>query len=245
MSPDAQRELETLATIGEVALHVAHDLNNYFQVIMGNAALLMNRADSPEVHTKAEAIWKVADHSANLFRDFLRFSRYGAIQQEMISIGKVIKDLQMMLDSVAGNKGITLNLDLRDNSPVRAHRLQIEHIVLNLAMNARHAIQPPGQIFIGTADKEHQRGKYIMTTVSDTGSGLPRSTLEALRTGRGDRNENLPRRNTGSTPSRPHGGNGMGLKLIRTTVEQLGGFIEAASEPGHGSTFRVYLPACQ
>jgi signal transduction histidine kinase len=168
--------------------------------------------------------------------------------ETLATTGKVIKDLQMMPDSVAGNKGITLNLDLRDNSPVRAHRLQIEHIVPNLAMNARRAIQPPGRIFIGTADKENPRGKYTMPTVSDTGSRLPRSALEVLRTGRRDRNDNLPtlpRRSTGSTPSKPHGGNGMGLKLIRASVEQLGGFIEAASEPGRGSTFRVYLPACQ
>jgi two-component system cell cycle sensor histidine kinase/response regulator CckA len=250
MSSDKRIELETMALVGELAMHIAHDLNNYFQVIMGNARLLMMRTPQcPDVYRKAEAIWKVADHSANVFRDLLNISRSGVLEQECLQVGRVIKELQDILGNLAGGKNVALTLDLRDSAPVKAHKAQIEHIVLNLAMNARHAIRPPGRISIATEDlvvDTHQfarPGRYVLTAVSDTGVGLPPGFAEGLTkglqtgaSGNGDIKKAHP------TGLRPLGGNGLGLYLVRHAVAELGGFMQVASTPGGGSTFGVYLP---
>ncbi len=249
MSSDKRIELETMALVGELAIHIAHDLNNYFQVIMGNARLLMMRTpQSADLHRKAEAIWKVADHSANIFRDLLDISRHGVLEQEFLQVGRVIEDLHGILKNVAGGKDVRLTLDLKDTAPVKAHKAQIEHIVLNLAMNARHAIRPPGRISIGTENlvvDTHQfarPGRYVLTAVSDTGVGLPPGLAEALTKGLqtgASGNRDIKAHPTGLRPLR---GNGLGLHLVRHTVAELGGFMQVASTPGEGSTFGVYLP---
>ncbi len=251
--------VEAMATVGQMALHLSHDLNNYFQVIIGNAFLLINgNPDSHELHERAQAILKVANHGENLFRELLRMGCGGNSVQRPVYVGGIIKCLQPMLTVLVGGKDVTLTLDLKDSAPVRATKMQIEHIVLNLAMNARHAIEPPGNITISTEDtfcdidKPTQESRYIKTTVTDTGRGIPQAILDVLAaaTGvplNGEVKGNTPSSMKWNTPvsqSCSHSGNGVGLQLVRSCVGQLDGFLQAASQPGQGSTLSVYLPTC-
>ncbi len=235
------RQTQKLEAVGRLAGGVAHDFNNLLTVIFGSVELLLDRlpAESPLRH-HAEEIHKAANHAANLTRQLLAFSRKQVLQPRVLDLNVVVRDMQPILRRL-----IPKNIELvirtaADVGTVRADPGQLEQVILNLAVNARDAMPAGGTLILETAnltlDACHARtqpnlppGPYVLLAVTDTGCGMDHETLahifEPFFTTKGE-----------------SGGIGLGLTTVYGVIEQSGGHIIVDSEPGRGSTFKIYLP---
>ena len=243
-----QRELETqleqarrLDAIGTLAGGVAHDFNNMLMVISAYAELAL---ESPSAE---HSLWRylheiltASRRAADLTRQLLAFGRKQVQCLQLLSLNSVVEEACSMLPCVIG-EDVALRLELgKGLGQVRADSGQIEQVLLNLAINARDAMPNGGELFLKTrlADagdgliREHPTSpatEYILLTVSDTGQGIP--------------DENLPRIFEPFYTTKPEGsGTGLGLAMVYGIVRQSDGFISVHSQPGKGSTFKIYLP---
>ena len=245
-----RRELEhhlhltqRLEALGRLAGGIAHDFNNLLTAILGTAQVLMeDLGDDPRAED-ARDIKDAAVRAAALTRQLLAFSRRQMLQPEVLDLNALVLDLKKMLRRLLG-EDIELRTTLAsDLGAVRADPSQIEQVIVNLSINARDAMGQGGVLTITTenallhepppgerpAVAAVNAGPYVLVTVSDTGSGMDEAT-------RGRVFEPF------FTTKERGQGTGLGLARVYGIVKQSGGYIWVFSEPGRGSTFRVYLP---
>jgi PAS domain S-box-containing protein len=227
--------------IGQLAGGIAHDFNNLLMVIKGynQLSLLEVKEDHP-LRINMEAIGRASEKATGLVRQLLTFSRRQVMEMKVIDLNMLITDLDTMLRRVIG-EDIELTIQLaEDLGRVKTDSGQIEQVILNLAVNARDAMPSGGKLTIETANKEldeeyAQRhvamkpGRYVMFSVSDTGVGITpevrNRVFEPFFTTKG----------VGK-------GTGLGLSMAYGIVKESRGNIWVYSEPGRGTTFKIYLP---
>ena len=231
---------QKMESVGRLAGGVAHDFNNMLTVINGYSRLLldgMGPADPSRHHL--EEINRAGEHAAAVTKQLLAFSRKQLLQPRVVDCNRVAKDIRPMLMPLLG-EDVKLSVKLHEGSTsVYADPHQLEQVILNLAVNARDAMPYGGTLLIETAVVESggsdarphpaKANSYVMLAVTDSGVGMDEETRRHIFE---------PFFTTKSVGK----GTGLGLSMIDGIVEQSGGYIEVESEPGRGSTFRIYLP---
>jgi signal transduction histidine kinase/ActR/RegA family two-component response regulator len=235
------RHSQKMEAVGLLAGGVAHDFNNMLFGILGTAEMLLRTL--PEVDPTREAIKTISEaagRAADLTRQLLAFSRKQVIEPRRLDLNRVIENLHPMLARLIGEHIRLTTTPAEGIGPVLADQGQVEQVVLNLVVNARDAMPGGGDLVIETADvtlddrycAEHvgaTPGRYVMLAVSDTGHGMDTATLERIFEPFFSTKE-LGR------------GTGLGLATVHGIVQQSGGSIQVYSEPGRGSSFKVYYP---
>jgi PAS domain S-box-containing protein len=240
---EAVRRLEKLESLGKLAGGVAHDFNNLLVTINGYSEMgLAQTADRPELREYFEEILRSGQRAAALTQQLLAYGRKQMMRPRRINLNAVVGDMQMLLARVIG-EDIRLRTELcPDLPPVQADPSQIEQVIMNLIVNARDAMPSGGTVTLRTettlleAGRDDVRpGPHVALTVADTGLGMDPAVLARAFE---------PFFTTKRMGSGPEGrtGTGLGLASVYGIVKQCGGHIEAESEPGRGSTFRIYLP---
>jgi signal transduction histidine kinase/CheY-like chemotaxis protein len=234
-------ESQRLESVGRLAGGVAHDFNNLLTVIRGHAELTALRLpDGDEGHEDVAGILHAADRAADLVAQLLAFSRNQRLEPSVVDLSDVVRAAEPLLRRLIGERVELSVRTERDLLPVLADASQIESIVVNLAVNARDAMESGGRLTIETANVELAEGlalgltdvppgPYALLEVSDTGIGMDEETISRIFE---------PFFSTKGTGK----GNGLGLAVVYGTVRQSGGFIGVSSQPGEGTTFRIYLP---
>jgi PAS domain S-box-containing protein len=234
------RQAEKMEAVGRLAGAVAHDFNNLLTVILGRTETLIDERLSEDARLGVELIQETAERAALLTGQLLAFSRQQVLKSRVLDLNVVVTGMEALLRRL-----ITENIDLRLSLDPGAGRVkadpgQLGQALLNLAINARDAMQTGGCLTIATAvvelDEAYARqhpdvrpGPYAMLTVSDTGSGINGSARARLF-------------EPFFTTKPRTGGTGLGLATVYGIVTQSGGHITVDSETGLGATFRVYLP---
>ena len=223
---------QRIEAMGRLAGGVAHDFNNLLMVIGGHSQILLDSMlpDDP-ARDDLEQIAKATRRATDLTRQLLAFSRRQAVKPAYLSLNLLVQHADRMLQRVLGEK-VHLFTDLAPNIPsVHADPGQLEQVILNLALNARDAMPQGGTLTLATASatlSEPNPGQYVLLSVSDTGTGIDSSILPHLFEPFFTTKEN---------------GTGLGLSTSYGIIKQAGGEIEVESNPGAGTTFRIYLPA--
>ncbi len=223
----ALRHSQKIEALGRLAGGVAHDFNNLLTVISSFTSLMLanHGPDDPE-REMLEGVRGAAERGAALTRQLLTLSRKQVLQPRVLDLNEIIRSIEGILRRLLGD-GIVAIVALDPDIPaVHADESQIEQILLNLAANARDAMPSGGRFSITTTNVD---GAAVIT-VQDTGGGMTPETIERIFepffTTKGDGR-----------------GTGLGLSIVASVVEQSGGTIHVASEPGAGTTFTVTLPA--
>ncbi len=235
------RQAQKMETVGRLAGGIAHDLNNLLLPIMTAAELVQRRlaAEAP-VTEELAIIRRTASRAAELTRGLLAFARRQVIQAVDLDIDQVIAGMLPMLRRLIPENVRIDYVPGHDLGTVSADPAQLEQVIINLAANARDAMPDGGTLTLetdtalvnGAYVATHpwaNVGKYLMVRVSDDGVGMDRDTLAHIF------EPFFTTKETGK-------GTGLGLATVYGIVKQHGGMIHAYSEPGHGSTFKVYLP---
>jgi PAS domain S-box-containing protein len=238
---DQLRQAQKMEAVGMLAGGVAHDFNNLLTIITGYSQLILNsiRADDPNRHS-VEQIMKAGERAAALTKQLLAFSRRQVLQAKVLDLNKLVGSLASMLQRLIG-EDVDLRLVLPlDLGRVSADPGQIEQVLMNLVVNARDAMPKGGVLTVETKNvfldesyvsrhSSAKPGQYILLAVSDTGAGMDKATLARLF------EPFFTTKGTGK-------GTGLGLSTVFGIVKQSGGSVEVYSEPGHGTSVKVYLP---
>jgi two-component system NtrC family sensor kinase len=234
---DEFRQAQKMEAFGRLAAGVAHDFNNMLTAIMGNVQIVaMEGALSAAQREPFAEIKKAAERAANLTRQLLLFSRRKAMQLKVVDVNEVVENLGKMLRRLIG-EDITLQerYNLGDMH-VLADAGMLEQALLNLSVNSRDAMPKGGELTIETsvvtfnvAVARRRPGQFVCLSVSDTGTGMPSQVLDHIF-------------EPFFTTKEVGKGTGLGLATVFGIVEQHQGWIEVASEVGHGTTFNIYLP---
>jgi len=233
---------QRIEAVGRLAGGVAHDFNNLLSVINGYCEILGSK---PAVRRQAareiEEIHRAGRHAAGLVRQLLAFSRAQALQPQIVSLNRLVRDnADILTKLLRPDKSLALELEAEPDR-VRVDPAQLQQVLLNLTLNARDAMSADGAAVIRThyrvvSPGRNRRledlppGRYVVLTVSDDGMGMD-ETLQAHLF------------EPFFTTKEPGKGTGLGLALVYGVVQQSGGRILVRSAPGAGATFDVYLPA--
>ena len=234
-------QAQKMDTVGQLAGGIAHDFNNVLSAIMmANDFLLNAHKPTDPSFQDIMQIKQNATRAATLVRQLLAFSRRQTLRPQVLHLGDALSDLTMLLRRLIGEK---VKLDLvhgRDLWPVKVDVSQFEQVIVNLAVNARDAMPDGGRLTVRTANVTAQEAErlsykgmppadYVRIDVSDTGTGIPPDILDKIFE---------PFFSTKEVGK----GTGLGLSTVYGIVKQTGGFVYVDSEPGKGTTFRIFLP---
>jgi two-component system cell cycle sensor histidine kinase/response regulator CckA len=243
---DRLRQAERIEVVGQLAGGMAHEANNQMSVVLGATSFILARSDVSEpVRQDVEYIRQAAERTASITRQLLAFSRRQILQPQVVDLNAVVRQLEPILRRTLTEQQ-SLRLDLGGGvSPVRADPTQLDQVILNLTINARDAMPDGGSLTIETrdvvlTDKYIEMrpginilpGPYTALIVTDTGLGMDAETKKHLFE---------PFFTTKSVGK----GSGLGLAMVYGIVKQSGGYIWAYSEPGLGSTFKLYFPSIE
>lgn len=234
-------QAQKMEAIGQLTGGIAHDFNNILTVITGFGTIMkMNLQDDDPLHMHMEHILAASDRAVNLTRSLLAFSRKQIMDPKPLDLNEIIRNSEMFLRRV-----ISAIVELLVNTAdepliIYADSMQIEQVVVNLATNARDAMPNGGTMIVGTstfAIDDHfinthgygRKGSYAILSLSDTGMGMDKTTCERIF------EPFFTTKETGK-------GTGLGLSVVYGIIKQHNGFITCDSEPGRGTTFRIYLP---
>jgi two-component system, cell cycle sensor histidine kinase and response regulator CckA len=236
------RQAQKMEAIGRLAGGVAHDFNNLLTVISGYTEQLLERtAAADPAFPKIDAIHHATDRAASLTRQLLAFSRKQLLELKVVDINAIVSGMERLLFPLIG-ENIELHTVLAsDLGRTRADAGQIEQVLMNLVVNSKDALPRGGGITIQTANldlgrdeisREYQYirpGPYVMLRVSDDGLGMDAETQARIF-------------EPFFTTKEKGKGTGLGLSTVYGIIKQSGGYVLVQSEPGKGTTFRIYLP---
>jgi PAS domain S-box-containing protein len=238
------RQAQKMEALGQLAGGVAHDFNNILTAVYGFTDLARSRLpEDDEGHEQLGYVVDAATRGRDLVAQLLAFGRRQVLSPELLDLNEVVASVEPMLRRLIGEHiEMTTRLGAT-TQPIEADRTQLGQVLLNLAVNARDAMLQGGQLTIETSsvelDAEYAAdhagvvpGQYSLLTVSDTGIGMDAATRSRIFE---------PFFTTKATGQ----GTGLGLATVHGIVEQSGGKIWVYSEPGRGTTFKVYFPAVQ
>ncbi len=236
------RQAQKMEAIGTLAGGVAHDFNNILTTIIGNANLvLMEIGKDDTLREEIEEIKIAGERAASLTRQLLAFSRKQVIKPEVMDLNEVINETEKMLKRMIGENIEFQTVLEPDLWKVNMDSGQIDQIIINMAVNSRDAMLQGGKFIIETANvdldknffREHgideTPSSYVMLAISDTGSGMDKETREHIF-------------EPFFTTKEIGKGTGLGLSTVYGIAKQNNGFIWVYSEPGQGTTFKIYLP---
>jgi PAS domain S-box-containing protein len=236
------RHSQKLDSIGQLAAGVAHDFNNILTVIQGyTETLLMAFPEDPRISPALKQVSLAAQRAAGLTRHLLTFSRKQVVQLKVLDLNSVLRNLSAILSRLVG-EDIALESSYAESLPcIEADSGMVEQIVMNIAVNARDAMPRGGRLLISTSlsriGPDHARvhadaraGEFVCLTMNDSGCGMDRATLNRIF-------------EPFFTTKEVGKGTGLGLATVYGIVKQHKGWIEVASEPGRGATFKIYIPA--
>ena len=238
---DQLRQAQRLESVGRLAAGVAHDFNNLLTVINGYSRLLLDSLEAGDpLRDDLEEIHRAGERAAGLTQQLLAFSRKQILQPRVLDLNRVVGEMRPMLARLMG-EDVEVCVQLQaEATTICADPHQLQQVLMNLAVNSRDAMPHGGKFSIETGFVEWgesqvqsrpgaQAGPYVMLAVRDTGVGMNEETLghifEPFFTTKG----------VGK-------GTGLGLSTIHGIVEQSGGYVEAESELGCGTTFKIYMP---
>ncbi|HEY1271334.1 MAG TPA: ATP-binding protein, partial [Terriglobales bacterium] len=229
-----------LEAVGRLSGGVAHDFNNLVMIIKGYSELLLDKA-TPEARPHLEEIKKAGERASGLTRQLLAFSRKQVLEPQILDPNQTVRNMAKMLRVLIGE-----DIELATNFSDQVGRVlvdpgQLEQVIMNLAVNARDAMPGGGKLTIETqpchldeayaaSTPEVKTGAYVLISVSDTGCGMSREILTQIF-------------EPFFTTKAPGKGTGLGLSTVYGIVKQSQGHIAVESEPGKGTTFKVYLPS--
>jgi two-component system, cell cycle sensor histidine kinase and response regulator CckA len=235
------RHSQKLEAIGQLAGGVAHDFNNLLTAIRGYAELLLQKMPAADpLRRNVHEINRATDRAAAVTHQLLAFSSKKVRPPRILDPAEVLANMGMLLERLIGEDVELITRIHSGLGRVRADPAHLEQVVVNLAVNARDAMPAGGRLTLELANAdldeiyaaEHAQvspGPYVMLAVSDTGHGMERETLVRIF--------------EPFFTTKPAGrGTGLGLSTVYGIVQQCGGFVWVYSEPGRGSTFKVYLP---
>ncbi|HEY9139819.1 MAG TPA: PAS domain S-box protein, partial [Bryobacteraceae bacterium] len=235
------RQAQKLESIGRLAGGVAHDFNNLLTVINGYADFLLADLDPTDpLWSSADEIRKAGERAASLTKQLLAFSRKQIIEPKALDLNTTIRDSERMLQRLIGEDVmLTTTLDT-SLGRVMADPEQVHQVIMNLVVNARDAMPDGGRLEISTANvdvterdadiqQDAKPGPHVMVMVTDTGTGMDERTRQHIfepffTTKKGDK------------------GTGLGLSTVYGIMRQNGGWICVSSDPGKGTSFKLYFP---
>ena len=231
-------EARKLESVGRLAGGIAHDFNNILTAIIGFADLSLDEEPGTDLTEYVTGIRDAAERAAGLTHQLLAFSRRQMLQAQVLAVNDVAAGVESMLRRLIGEQ-IELKMVLDpDAGYLRADRTQLEQVILNLTLNSRDAMPAGGRLVVQTGHQHYTNasrsrprelavGDYVTISVSDTGLGMDSETrdhiFEPFFTTKGR-------------------GTGLGLATTYGIIKQSGGSVIVDSEPGHGTTFRIYFP---
>ena len=238
------RQAQKMEAIGRLAGGVAHDFNNILGIINACTEFLRDRIDpAGEPAIYVENIREAIERGTSLTKQMLAFSRTSAIQPRILDLNERLKEISKLLRPLLGDDIEVLIVSRSASAVVEADPGHLDQVVVNLAVNARDAMPRGGKFILETGavnfdeDFADQRqamaaGKYVLLAVSDTGSGMDEATVSRIF-------------EPFFTTKEAGEGTGLGLATVYGIVKQSAGHILVYSEPGCGTTFKIYLPSAE
>ncbi len=231
---------QKMEAIGRLAGGIAHDFNNLLGVILGNAEMMLKAGPPGAPHVeRVEQIKLAGEEAASVTRQLLAFARQQASEPQVLDLNVVLTDLEPLLRRIV-EENIQLEMVLaRDLGDIRNDRSQLSQVILNLVANARDAMNKGGRLIIETSNtylgdayaRDHLDvvpGPYVQLSVTDSGQGMDKETVSRIF-------------EPFFTTKEQGSGSGLGLATVYGIVRQSGGHIWVYSEPGRGTTFKIYL----
>jgi PAS domain S-box-containing protein len=232
-------KMQRLEAVGQLTAGIAHDFNNLLQVIVGGLAMLERGGDPARAQARIQMMRQAAERGATLTKQLLAFSRRQKLAPQPVNLNEALESMRGLLQGAIGG---SMALELKPGTalwPALVDPTQIEMIVLNLAINARDAMDVGGRLTVQTGNvtisgarvrpEEPEPGDYVMVAVSDTGSGMPPDVVARVF--------------EPFFTTKPVGkGSGLGLSQVLGFAKQSGGGVAIETEPGRGTTVKVYLP---
>jgi PAS domain S-box-containing protein len=238
------RQAQKMEAVGRLAGGVAHDFNNLLTVITGYSQMQIEETQlGTSLHDHAQQVYEASQRAAALTRQLLAFSRQQVLQAQLVSLNSILESMEKMLSRLIGEDIRVRTVCCRESTLVKVDPAQIEQVILNLSINARDAMPKGGQLTLETDraeldetyTKDHPwvtPGDYVRLTVSDNGAGMDQQTLARIF-------------EPFFTTKEMGKGTGLGLATVYGVVKQSGGHINVYSEPGIGTTFRLYFPVVE
>jgi len=222
-----------MSAIGQLASGLAHEFNNILSAIMATTGLAMLRENFEDIRRDLQLIDKASCRASEVIGKLLSFARPKGERFQLASLDKVLEDAVSLIRESFSSAGIKMLLQSTQIPPIRMNVTEIQQVILNLALNSKHAMPEGGMIIINT----YVDDGYVKIAFSDTGKGIPK--------------ENLPKifdpfftTTDADFPNRKSG-TGLGLSVVYAIVDRHGGHISVSSEVGMGTTFTITLPDIQ